>query len=78
MLVRKLERKQQFFNEHALVGDEKLTVVMTGMETTNSICCRDHINITHTLAGIGVWTCVDFDICAHLTQYPQPQSYKPF
>jgi hypothetical protein len=33
------------------------------------ICCRDHTNFTHTSAGIGFWTYVDWDRFAHLSEY---------
>jgi hypothetical protein len=38
--------------------DEELKVVLKCMGTTKSICCEDHLNISHISAATGFWTFV--------------------
>jgi hypothetical protein len=42
------------------------------MGSIESICCRDHTNIAHISAGIFLWTYVDWDLFAHLSEYYTP------
>jgi hypothetical protein len=54
---------QQFSTECAPLCDEELKVVLNCMGATWNICCRDHTNIAHILAGIYFWTHVDREFC---------------
>lgn len=46
-----------------------MTVVLSGMGTTMSICCGDDKNTTYILAGTGVWTFVGRIFCSHFSLY---------
>jgi hypothetical protein len=79
MPVRRFEENQEFPTECAPLYDEELMVLLKHMGTTQSICCRDHTNITHTSVGTGLWIYVDLDIFAHLSKYYTPlKACNPF
>lgn len=44
-------------------------VELTCMGTTQNICCRDNLKITHITAGIGFCTYVDWEFFAPLSEY---------
>jgi len=50
--------KMNFWKSVHFIWEKELKVLLTCMGTTQSICCRDNMKITHISAGIGF-----FDIC---------------
>jgi hypothetical protein len=50
--------------EYTLLCDE-LEVMVMCMGTAYSMCCRCHLKITHTSAGIGFWSYVDWNFLAY-------------
>jgi hypothetical protein len=63
-----LSETRIFDKECPPLWDRKLTVVLRYMRTTESICCRNHMNITHITAGSGFWMYVDWNCFAHLSE----------
>jgi len=63
--VRRFKKNLEFLKEYTLLCDEELEVMVTCMGTAYSMCCRCHLKITHTSAGIGFWFYVDWDFLAY-------------
>jgi hypothetical protein len=65
--------KPGIFDECAPLCDEELNVVLQCIGITQSICCSDHINVTHISAGIDFWSYMLTGIFfAHLSEYYNP------
>jgi hypothetical protein len=56
---RRFKKNLEFLKEYTLLCDDELEIMVMCMGNTYSMCCRCHIKITHTSAGIGFWSCVD-------------------
>lgn len=63
---REIQVKRGFFK---ILVNSYEKVVMTRMVTTESICCKDNTNITHTSGGFGFRRYVDCRTLAHLSLY---------
>jgi hypothetical protein len=53
--------KPEIFEECAPLCDKELKVLLNCMGTTQSISCRDHMNVAHISADIVLWTYVDWE-----------------
>ena len=54
-------RHREFWRSTHFLREEQLKVALTCMGTTQSICCRDYIKISHISKGIAFWTYVDWE-----------------